>query len=93
MPTLEIEKVGNGSIEIVNYSGVSGNSFKLSNLVNGEKVTVDCLNEEVTSNIPLIYHFDDVSGEYPSLVPGDNFVRIVGNCNVVWKYQCVFDQC
>lgn len=93
MPVIEIEKVGNGEIEIINYSNATNSTFKLTNLVDREKIVVDCQREDISSDIPLTYHFDHVYGTYPSFVQGLNFIKVKGNCKITFKYRCIFNQC
>lgn len=93
LPVIEIEKVGNGDIEIINYSNAENSSFKLSSLVDREKVIIDCQKEDILSDIPLTYHFDHIIGDYPSFVQGLNFLQVKGNCKITIKYRCIFNQC
>ncbi|MWV44978.1 hypothetical protein GRF59_15250 [Paenibacillus sp. HJL G12] len=85
-PLIRIEKVGLGEIKIVNYSN-RGETFSIINLVEREIVDIDCEQEDITSDIPLTYHFDNATGNYPSFVPGMNFLRVYGNCKIQWTYQ------
>lgn len=85
-PQIRIQKVGNGEISIVNESD-RGKTFRVVNLVNDETIDVDCDKEDIVSDIPLAYHFDDVYGSYTSFVSGYNYLRIYGNCKIQWKYQ------
>lgn len=85
-PFLNIEKIGNGEIRIVNYSN-QGKEFKLINLFDKEIVEIDCLKEDIVSNIPLTYHFDNAYGDYPSFVEGYNYIKIYGKCKINMEYQ------
>nr|WP_251035388.1 phage tail domain-containing protein [Paenibacillus sp. ISL-20] len=87
-PVTVIEKVGNGSIKIVNMSN-RGNTFEVINLVNDEIITIDSDKEDIVSDIPLTYHFDDSFGPFPYFVPGMNYLMIHGNCKIKFKYQFI----
>lgn len=92
-PVIEIEKVGNGEIEIINYSNSENSNFRLTSLVDREKVIIDCEKEDISSDIPLTYHFDHVYGRYPSFVRGLNLLKVKGNCKITFKYRYIFNQC
>ncbi|WP_440118479.1 phage tail domain-containing protein [Paenibacillus sp. QZ-Y1] len=92
-PVIEIEKIGNGEIEIINFSNSESPNFRLTSLVDREKIIIDCQKEDITSDIPLTYHFDHVYGSYPSFVQGLNFLKVKGNCKITFKYRCIFNQC
>lgn len=62
-PIIKLEKVGAGEVKIVNYSN-RGKEFLIKNLVHGEFIEIDSDTEDISSNIPLTYHFDDTSGKY-----------------------------
>ena len=87
-PVVHIAKVGNGEISIRNDSN-RGSTFRLINLFNNETIVIDSNKEDITSDIPLTFHFDDAFGEYPTLVSGMNFLRIFGNCKLKFSYQYI----
>lgn len=85
-PILTIEKIGSGEIKVVNYSN-QGKEFRLINLFDKEIVEIDCLNEDISTNLSLVYHFDDAFGDYPSFVEGVNYIKIYGKCKMRLEYQ------
>ncbi|MNH66523.1 hypothetical protein D3C73_185560 [compost metagenome] len=85
-PKIFIEKIGAGEISIINQSD-SGNEFKITNLVDKEKVIIDCNKEDIVSDIPLTYHFDHKYGKYPRFVYGMNYLKIYGKCKIRFMYQ------
>lgn len=85
-PTIKIQKIGSGDIKIVNYSD-RGKTFLIKNLVDNEFIEIDCESEDIVSDIPLTYHFDDTTGDFPYFVPGMNYLKIYGNCKMQWTYQ------
>lgn len=85
-PKILIEKIGPGEIKIVNQSD-SGNEFIITNLVDKEKIIVDCNKEDIVSDIPLTYHFDHKIGKYPKLIYGMNYLKVYGGCKIRFMYQ------
>lgn len=92
-PVIEIEKIGNGEIEIINYSDSENSNFKITDLVDKEKVIIDCQKEDIRSDIPLTYHFNHIVGSFTYFVQGVNFLKIKGNCKITFKYRYIFNQC
>lgn len=87
-PKMKIQKIGSGNVQIINYSD-RGSSFTINNLADNEIVEIDCENEDIVSDIPLTYHFDDVVGDYPRLVTGANYIKVIGKCKIQWTYQYI----
>lgn len=85
-PQITVQKVGNGEISIKNESD-RGKTFRIVNLVDDEFIAIDCEKEDIVSDIPLTYHFDDAYGEFTSFVPGYNYLKIYGDCMIQFKYQ------
>lgn len=85
-PIIYIEKIGPGEISIINNSD-RGATFRIVNLVDNERLTVDCEHEDIVTDLPLTHRFDDAYGDFPSFVYGDNVITIMGNCKIYWKYR------
>lgn len=85
-PVLTIRKIGDGEISFINLSD-RGKNFRLVNLRANEEVIIDSEEEDIVSNIPMTFHFDDVYGDFPTFVEGANYFEIYGDCLVKWKYQ------
>lgn len=81
LPIIEIKKVGIGAISIVNYSN-EGEELRISELVDGEELFIDCENEDIETSIPNTYRYDNHNDTYLTLVTGINRLRIYGNCHV-----------
>ncbi|MBX4147498.1 phage tail domain-containing protein [Paenibacillus lautus] len=87
-PTILLYKIGNGEISIRNDSD-RGKTFRIINLFNDESIVIDSSKEDIISDIPLTFHFDDYFGEFPVFVPGANYLRVFGNCKIKFKYQYI----
>ncbi|MNO75007.1 Phage tail protein [compost metagenome] len=85
-PVLSIRKIGDGELSIVNLSN-QGKTFRIVNLRANEELIIYSEQEEIVSNIPLTYHFDDAYGDFPCLVEGANYFKVYGDCQLKWKYQ------
>lgn len=85
-PQMWITKVGNGSITITNNTN-GGELITINNLSDGETIFIDGDEEIIQSDIPGIVHYDDMSGDYISLVYGNNNINVVGNCQLQFKIE------
>ncbi|MEK4008327.1 phage tail domain-containing protein [Paenibacillus sp. FSL H3-0333] len=83
-PDIEIVKVGNGDVSIVNYSD-EGREFKVVGILNGETVLIDTENEEIESSIPNTYRYENVTTEYIKFPRGSNKIKIYGTCKIQFK--------
>lgn len=85
-PEMHIKKIGNGDLSIINLSN-GGKEFKFTNLVDGENITVDNLNRDIETDIPLTTRYDNFNGKYLELVYGVNRLEIRGKCEIRFRYQ------
>ncbi|SNZ09919.1 Phage-related protein [Terribacillus aidingensis] len=86
MPVIHIEKTGNGSIEIENLSSYDS-PFKIEDLQDGEKVTIDCANELIETSLLGISRYDSSNEEYIKLPVGINRLNIKGSCIISFEYE------
>jgi predicted phage tail component-like protein len=88
-PEIYIQKIDNGDISIFNLS--NGNKeTKLSNLVDGEEIYIDCENEIIQTSLQNKWRYDDFNDQYLSFVYGINTLRIVGKCKLYFRYRFRF---
>lgn len=88
-PEIWIEKDGDGDFTIENYSN-EGSLFKFENLRDGEQIYIDCLNEQIESNLPKTFRYDDFNDNYLELVYGLNNLKITGSSKVLFKYRYIY---
>ncbi|WP_342421915.1 phage tail domain-containing protein [Paenibacillus sp. FSL E2-0178] len=88
-PDIEIIKVGNGDIQIVNYSD-GGREFKVESILNGETVTIDNENQEIETSIPNTYRYENVTTDYISYPRGINKLKIYGGCKIQFRSRFKF---
>lgn len=85
-PIVEIYKVGAGDINIYNLS--NGNAeMSMIGLADMETVTIDCEAEDITTDIPLTYRYNNLQGSYLSLVTDNNYLLIKGKSQIRIAYQ------
>ena len=101
--TYQLENKGVGVIypvyELYANSNITESSpFKIRNLrtneemvvhemAQGEKMTIDTMNESVASSLPNIYRYDAWNEQYLPLARGNNLLEISGDVHVVVKYR------
>ena len=81
-----IKKHGNGDISIINASD-NNREFSIMNLKDQEHVYVNHEKEDIKSNVPNLYHFDDVLTEYMKMPRGLNDLQIYGSCTIQFRYR------
>ncbi|MGM7720485.1 distal tail protein Dit [Metabacillus sp. Hm71] len=85
-PIIEIEKIEDGDISIVNTSD-GGEELKLTGLTNGELITVDCEVEEIETNIPGILRYENHNDVFLTMPRGVSHLKIFGKCKLTFKYE------
>ncbi|WP_080845542.1 phage tail domain-containing protein [Cytobacillus gottheilii] len=88
-PEIWINKIGDGDIEIINYSN-GGRSTKFTNLKDNENLYMDCINERIETNIPDVFRHDDFNDEVLELPYGRNRLLVKGNANIKFGYRFIF---
>lgn len=81
-----IRKTSDGDITIINEND-DNKEFKIVNLRDGEEVYIDHQHEYIISNVPNIFHFDDILTEYIKLPIGANVLNIYGECKIQFRYR------
>ncbi|MNG14048.1 Phage tail protein [compost metagenome] len=89
-PIIEIDKVGDGDISIVNTSK-GGESITFDDLTNGEYVKVDCEVEEIETDIPGRDIYGLSNDEFISFSRGVNHIKVFGKCRLKFKYEFKFN--
>jgi len=89
-PEMSITKIGDGNISIVNKTD-GGNIFDINQITNMEEIYINCEKEIIQSDIPGIYRFNNIFGDFPRLVYGENTLEISGRCKVQFRYQEIFE--
>ncbi|WP_442636613.1 phage distal tail protein [Rossellomorea marisflavi] len=89
LPIIYIEKKGNGSVSIQNMSN-GGEIFKIDNLLDGEKIMIDCESRIIETNVEDALRYDDFNDNYLELVYGKNELIIDGQCKLMMKYQYIY---
>lgn len=85
-PIIYIEKVGNGDISIVNTSD-GGKELKLTGLTNGEKITIDCENEEIETDLVGFTRYDNHNDVFLTMPRGVNNLMVYGKCKLQFSYE------
>lgn len=85
-PQVFIEKIGNGDISIINTS-MEGKEFKFTGLADKENIFVDNEYEEIETDIVGLYRYDNFNNQYLELSTGNNYLRILGNCRIYFRYR------
>lgn len=88
-PEIWIKAKQDGEIKIINTSN-NGSELKFSNLFINETIYIDNENEDIETDIPNKYRFDDHNGEFLSLVYGVNNLHVYGKCEIKIKYRHKF---
>ncbi|MGD6831422.1 phage tail domain-containing protein [Sutcliffiella halmapala] len=85
-PILEFEMVGDGDISIINLSD-GGREFKMENLLHGERIKVDNHHEDIESDIPGVYRFENHNDVFLEMSRGHNYLKCFGNVKLRFTYQ------
>lgn len=84
-PEISIKKIGDGDVEIINNSD-GGDIFKIINLTDGEDIYIDCERELIETDAIGIYRYENVVGLFTRLIEGNNEIKIIGNCEIQFRY-------
>jgi phage-related protein len=85
-PEISIVKNGSGTITLQNVDDV-GNIFEVRDLTNGEDLYINCEKEIIETDIVGMYRYDNIIGEFPRLVYGDNRFVVTGSCTIQFRYK------
>lgn len=88
-PIVEIKKIEDGDLIITNLSNYS-DDFIFTGLLDNEFLTVYCAEEDIITNIPNVYRFDNFNDHYLSFSYGKNVLNVQGKCKLRFIYQYIF---
>lgn len=85
-PKLWITKTkGDGDVKL--YNTKSHEVLILSNLKKGEQVFIDCDNEQIITDLPLTYRYDNHNDVFTTFFVGDNYLYGEGDFILDLKFQ------
>lgn len=85
-PEISLKKVGDGDIVFTNVSN-GGQILQITGLADGEDIYINCKKEIIESDIPGVYRYDNVAGEFLELPYGINTIEVEGKCSLQFRYQ------
>jgi phage-related protein len=88
-PYLQFTKIGDGNFSILNLTD-GGNIFSLTDLKDNEMITVDGDNEDIETDIPNTYRFENHNGIFLKCPVGRNRLFIQGECKLKYYYRYVY---
>lgn len=83
-PILTIEMFEDANFNMTSLT--TGQQITINNLNTTEKITMDCDNQIISSNLDR-YLFDDFNGEFLCMKKGLNSISVSGNCKITMIYQ------
>lgn len=89
-PEISIQKIDDGDITIINRTD-GARFFEIKELTNMEKIYINCEKETIQTDILGIYRYNNVFGEYPRLLYGENSLEITGKCKIQFRYQEIYE--
>lgn len=85
-PEIWIKKVnGSGSVKLTNET--NGNVLEIKNLNNNETVYIDCENEDIVTDLPSKYRYNDHNNVFIELEQGSNILSGEGDFLLDIKMQ------
>lgn len=93
LPEISIEKINSaGDISIINLSN-AGEEMTFTDLGDTEQLYVDCENEYIETDAPMIYRYDNHNGYYLELLPQSiNRLSLVGDFKIQFRYRYIILQ-
>jgi phage-related protein len=82
-PTLFIDKTSAGNVEI--FNSTTNQLLTITDLVDGESITIDCEREMIKTNLPFTYRYNNFNDEYLQLSVGLNRLQIRGNFKLYFR--------
>ncbi|OME53971.1 hypothetical protein BSK59_15430 [Paenibacillus odorifer] len=77
----------NGSGTIKLYNETNGQTLIFTNLNNNEQVYVDCENEDIMTDLPLKYRYDDHNNVFLQLEVGENKLTGEGDFELTIRHE------
>lgn len=70
-PEIWIKKTnGSGDVKLLNHA--TGKHMEFTGLNNGETVYIDCENEDIVTDLPMVYRYDSHNDVFLELITGNN---------------------
>lgn len=88
-PYITMTMCSGSNFSIENRSNASA-TMAFTGIANAEVLTIDCENEDITSNASLTYRYDDMTGDFTQLVTGTNNLQVYGNVMVQFQYEYIY---
>lgn len=91
-PEISIKKIGNGTITIESLDD-NNSIFMIKDLTNYEDIYINSEKEIIVSDIPAMYRYDKLVGDFPRMVylPSEtNRFKITGACEIKFRYKNLY---
>lgn len=86
-PEMNIVKVGNGDISIINLLN-NNIEFKFTGLINNEEVYVNNERKQINTSLLNTYRFNNFNNNFLELLPYTiSQLKVTGNCKIQFRYQ------
>lgn len=85
-PEISLLKKGNGVITIESLDD-GNNIFEIRNLTDLEDIYIDCEREIIETDAVGVYRYEDIVGQFPRVLFGKNRFKIIGNCEIQFRYE------
>lgn len=84
-PIISVTVLSGNTFSVLNKT--TGKSIAFNNMTEDESIRIDCENQDIVSDLPGAYRFEDMEGEYIALVRGNNRLQVYGNISIQFKYE------
>lgn len=85
-PEISFLKKGVGNI-IIESLDDGGNIFEIRDLTDLEDIYINCEKEIIETDAIGVCRYDNIIGEFPRLLYGENRFKITGNCEIQFRYK------
>lgn len=85
-PEISIKKNGIGTVTIESLDD-GGSIFEVRDLTNLEDIYINCEKEIIETDAIGVYRYDNIIGEFPRLVYGQNRFKVTGDCQIQFRYK------
>jgi len=86
LPEIWLKKTnGAGDIHLINET--TGQEVVLENINNNETVYIDCYNEDIMTDLPMTYRYDNHNEEFLELQIGENVITGYGDFEFVVRHE------
>ena len=88
-PLMEIFTISAGDISIINESD-NDREFSLTGLADAETIYIDNDNQFIETDIYMTYRYGNHNNVFLELLPGENNLKVLGNCQLRFRYQFIY---